>query len=315
MRPFLAKEDPGGFISGQEAAAILAIEGRRGMPRPRPPFPAERGLWGKPTVINNVETLANVTLIIDKGADWFASFGTEKSKGTKIFALTGKVRNAGLVDVPMGTSLRKIIFDIGGGIIGDRKFKAAQIGGPSGGCLPPTLLDLPVDYESLAPVGSIMGSGGIVVIDETTCIVDIARFFLSFIQAESCGKCVPCRLGTKQMLEILQDITNGKGKEDDLAILEELSQTTNASSLCGLGQTAPTPVITSLRYFRDEYEAHIREKRCPACTCRALVDSPCQHTCPAGVDVPLQIRHLLRGEYEEALAVIREQNPFPAVCG
>jgi len=265
------KEGAGAFVCGEETALMASIEGRRGMPRPRPPFPAQSGLWGKPTNINNVETFANVPPILCHGADWYASYGTEKSKGTKTFALAGKVTRTGLIEVPMGTTLRQIIFDIGGGIPGGKEFKAVQTGGPSGGCLPASLLDLPVDYDSLTSAGSIMGSGGMVVMDEDTCMVDIARYFLSFTQNESCGKCVLCRLGTKQMLDTLEDISRGQGKVEDLDLLARLAEEVKAGSLCGLGQTAPNPVLTTLRYFREEYEAHIGERRCPALACQDLL--------------------------------------------
>jgi NADH:ubiquinone oxidoreductase subunit F (NADH-binding)/(2Fe-2S) ferredoxin/ferredoxin len=265
------KEGAGAFVCGEETALMASIEGERGMPRPRPPFPANKGLWAKPSNINNVETWANVNPIILKGGEWYASMGTEKSKGTKVFALTGKVKNTGLVEVPMGITIREIIYDLAGGIINDKKFKAAQIGGPSGGCLTEEHLDLPVSYESLTGAGAIMGSGGLVIMDEETCMVDVAKFFLEFTQAESCGKCVPCREGTKQMLLTLQRITSGKGTMEDLDTLEELAVMVKESSLCGLGQTAPNPVLTTLRYFRDEYEAHIRDKKCPAKACSALI--------------------------------------------
>jgi len=250
---------------------MASIEGRRGMPRTRPPFPAQHGLWGKPTNINNVETWANVPRIILNGADWYASMGTEKSKGTKIFALTGKITNTGLIEVPMGITIREIIYELGGGILNGKEFKAVQIGGPSGGCLTKEHLDLPIDYESLTAAGAIMGSGGLVVMDEDTCMVDVAKFFLEFTQRESCGKCVPCREGTKQMLLMLQKICNGEGTMDDLSKLEELAHMVKETSLCGLGQTAPNPVITTIRYFRDEYVAHIKDKRCPAKICPALI--------------------------------------------
>lgn len=283
----------GAFVCGEETALIASIEGQRGMPRAKPPFPVQRGLWGKPTVINNVETLSNVPYIIRNGAAWYASVGTEKSKGTKVFALTGKVKNTGLIEVPMGIRLGEIIYDIGGGIIGDRKFKAVQTGGPSGGCIPASLLDTPVDYESFAKVGSIIGSGGMVVLDETDCMVNIAKFFLEFTQAESCGKCVPCRIGTKRLLEILDRITKGQGREGDIELLEKLSNDVKLASLCGLGQTAPNPVLSTIRYFRDEYEAHIREKKCPAKVCKDLLTfyiieefckgcGACLRACPAG---------------------------------
>jgi NADH:ubiquinone oxidoreductase subunit F (NADH-binding)/Pyruvate/2-oxoacid:ferredoxin oxidoreductase delta subunit len=261
----------GAFVCGEETALLQSIEGKRGMPRPRPPFPAEKGLWGQPTTINNVETLAWIPLIIRNGWQWFSAIGTEKSKGTKTFSLTGKVNNTGLVEVPMGTTLRELIFDIGGGIRDNRKFKAVQIGGPSGGCLPSEALDTPIDYESLQAAGSIMGSGGMVVMDEQNCAVDIAHYFLSFTQSESCGKCPPCRVGTKRMLEILERIKNGQGKVGDVERLENLANAVKVESLCGLGQTAPNPVLTTLRYFRDEYQAHIIDHRCPAAVCQALI--------------------------------------------
>jgi len=261
----------GAFVSGEETALIASIEGRRAFPRQRPPYPTEQGLWGKPTVINNVETWANIPRIIHRGWDWFAGTGTEKSKGTKIFSLVGKINNTGLVEVPMGTTLRDIVFGIGGGIPQDRKFKAVQTGGPSGGCIPAEMMDLPIDYDTLARAGSIMGSGGMIVMDEDTCMVDVARFFLRFTQEESCGKCVPCRVGTRQMEEILTRITEGKGEQGDIERLEELANTVKQGSLCGLGQTAPNPVLTTLRYFRSEYEAHIHAKNCPAHVCKNLI--------------------------------------------
>jgi NADH:ubiquinone oxidoreductase subunit F (NADH-binding)/(2Fe-2S) ferredoxin/NAD-dependent dihydropyrimidine dehydrogenase PreA subunit len=287
------KEGAGAFVCGEETALMASIMGQRGMPRPRPPFPANQGLWDKPTNINNVETWANIPDIILKGGDWYAAMGTEKSKGTKVFALTGKVRNTGLVEVPMGITLREIIFDIGGGIPNGKKFKAVQIGGPSGGCLPESQLDLPVDYESLTGAGAIMGSGGLVVMDEDTCIVDVARFFLNFTRSESCGKCTPCREGIKRMLEILDRIAAGKGEPEDLGLLERTALVVKQSALCGLGQTAPNPILSTLRYFRDEYETHIREKRCPAGVCTALLVyrikpelcrgcTACTKVCPAG---------------------------------
>ncbi|GMT47223.1 MAG: NADH-quinone oxidoreductase subunit F [bacterium] len=286
----------GAFVCGEETALIASIEGNRGMPRAKPPFPARKGLWGKPTVINNVETLANIAHIIRNGADWFAQFGTEKSKGTKVFALTGKVKNSGLIEVPLGIALREIVYDIGGGIEGDRKLKAVQTGGPSGGCITADMLDIAVDYESLAKAGSIVGSGGMVVMDETDCMVNIAKYFLEFTQAESCGKCVPCRIGTKRLLEILQRITDGRGRPGDTGLLEKLSNDIKSASLCGLGQTAPNPVLSTLRYFRDEYKAHIHEKRCPAGVCKNLLTysileefckgcTMCARVCPAGAIV------------------------------
>jgi len=264
-------EGAGAFVSGEETSLMASIEGRRAFPRQRPPFPAQSGLWGKPTNINNVETWANVPLIINKGADWYSQIGTERSKGTKIFSLVGKINNTGLVEVPMGITLKEIIYDVGGGIKGDKKFKAVQTGGPSGGCIPAQMLELPVDYDTLAKAGSIMGSGGMIVMDEETCMVDVALYFLNFTQEESCGKCVPCRIGTRQMVEILTRITKGEGKEEDVGKLEDLAKSVKAASLCGLGQTAPNPVLTTLRYFRQEYEAHIKDKACPALVCKDLI--------------------------------------------
>jgi NADH:ubiquinone oxidoreductase subunit F (NADH-binding)/(2Fe-2S) ferredoxin/NAD-dependent dihydropyrimidine dehydrogenase PreA subunit len=261
----------GAFVCGEETALMASIEGKRGEPRPRPPFPAQRGVFGKPTNINNVETYANIPKIILHGASWYASMGTEKSKGTKTFALAGDVKHSGLIEVPLGISLREVIYDVGGGIKDDKGFKAIQTGGPMGGCLPAQYLDLPMDYEALTAAGSMMGSGGLVVMDEETCMVDIARFFMEFTQDESCGKCVPCRVGTRRILEILQRICNGEGREGDLELLENLCAEISATSLCGLGQGAPNPVATTLKHFRAEYEAHIKEKRCPAKVCKALI--------------------------------------------
>ena len=309
------KEGAGAFVCGEETALLASIEGKRGMPRPRPPFPAQSGLWGKPTNINNVETYANIPSIILNGADWYASVGTEQSKGTKIFSLAGKINNTGLVEVPIGIPIRKVVSDIGGGVPRGRKFKAVQMGGPSGGCVPERYLDLPVDYGSLESIGAIMGSGGMVVMDETTCLVDIARYFLAFTQAESCGKCVPCRLGTKRMLEILTRITEGKGDEGDIELLTELAEEVKDTALCGLGQTAPNPVLSTIRYFRDEYEAHIRQKRCPAAACEALVYAPCEHTCPINVDAVGYIALIGEERYEEALNLVRQRNPLAGVCG
>ncbi len=287
------KEGAGAFVCGEETALMASIEGKRGMPNVRPPFPAQKGLWGKPSNINNVETYSNVAMIIGKGADWFSSMGTEKSKGTKVFALTGKVNNTGLVEVPMGISIQEIIFEIGGGIVGGKEYKGVQIGGPSGGCIPARLADTSVDYESLIQAGAMMGSGGLVVMDETTCMVDLARFFLNFTQSESCGKCTPCREGTKRMLEILTRICDGEGVPEDIDTLERLGRVIKSTALCGLGNTAPNPVLSTLKYFRDEYEAHIYDKRCPAHACSALlvysVDEDkcigcgrCAKVCPAG---------------------------------
>jgi NADH:ubiquinone oxidoreductase subunit F (NADH-binding)/(2Fe-2S) ferredoxin len=261
----------GAFVCGEETALIQSIEGNWGEPTPRPPFPAISGLWGKPTVINNVETLANVPVIISKGAQWFSGIGTSKSKGTKVFSLVGKVNNVGLVEVPMGITLKEIVFGIGGGIPKGRKFKAVQTGGPSGGCIPKELLDLPVDFDQLKKAGSIMGSGGMIVMDDRTCMVDVAKYFLSFLEEESCGKCVPCRVGVRRMREILEDISSGKGREGDVEYLQQMAEAVKDGSLCGLGRTAPNPVLSTLRYFRDEYDAHIEEKRCPAGVCKPLI--------------------------------------------
>lgn len=305
----------GAFVCGEETALIASIEGERGTPRQRPPFPAQKGLWGKPTNINNVETWANVPLIITEGAEWFSSIGTERSKGTKIFSLVGKINNTGLVEVPLGSTLREIIYDIGGGIPGNRRFKAVQTGGPSGGCIPAYLLDLQIDYEGLKKAGCIMGSGGMIVMDENTCMVDIARYYTAFLNDESCGKCLSCRKGTQRMEEILTDITQGRGREGDIELLEELASTIRDVSMCGLGQTAGNPVLATIRYFREEYEEHIRRHHCRAGTCKALVKSPCQNACPAGIDVPRYIRLINEGKPDEAVAVIREKVPFPAVLG
>ena len=283
----------GAFVCGEETALLTSIEGKRGEPRPRPPFPAVKGLWGKPTLLNNVETYANIPQIILNGADWFTQIGTEKSKGTKVFALGGKINNTGLVEVPMGTTLREIVEDIGGGVPNGKKFKAAQTGGPSGGCIPAHLMDTPIDYDSLMSIGSMMGSGGLIVMDEDNCMVDIAKFFLEFTVDESCGKCTPCRVGTKRLYELLTKITDGKGTMEDLDKMEELCYMIKNSSLCGLGQTAPNPVLSTLKYFRDEYEAHVREKTCPAGVCKNLVKyeivadkckgcSACARKCPVG---------------------------------
>ncbi len=283
----------GAFVCGEETALMRSIEGHRGEPKCRPPFPAIKGLFGKPTLLNNVETYANITQIILNGAEWFAGMGTEKSKGTKVFALGGKINNTGLVEIPMGTTLREVIYDIGGGIPGGKKFKAAQTGGPSGGCIPSEHLDIPIDYDNLIAIGSMMGSGGLIVMDEDTCMVDIAKFFLEFTVDESCGKCAPCRIGTKRMLEILEKITEGKGTLEDIDTLEELAETIKTSAFCGLGQTAPNPVLSTLRYFKDEYIAHVVDKTCPAGVCKKLLRyeidkekckgcSACARKCPVG---------------------------------
>ncbi len=283
----------GAFVCGEETALLTSVEGNRGEPRPRPPFPAVKGLWGKPTIINNVETYANIAQIILNGADWFSSMGTEKSKGTKVFALGGKITNTGLVEVPMGTTLREIVEEIGGGVPNGKTFKAAQTGGPSGGCIPASLIDVPIDYDNLLEIGSMMGSGGLIVMDEDTCMVDLAKFFLEFTVDESCGKCAPCRIGTVRMLEILNKICDGNGEMEDLDKLEELANYIKSASLCGLGQTAPNPVLSTLRYFRDEYIAHIVDKKCPAGVCKKLLNytidpdkckgcTLCARACPAG---------------------------------
>ncbi|MCX7772958.1 MAG: 4Fe-4S binding protein, partial [Clostridia bacterium] len=283
----------GAFVCGEETALMTSIEGKRGEPRTRPPFPAVKGLWEKPTILNNVETYANIPVILLKGAEWFSSIGTEKSKGTKVFAIGGKINNTGLVEIPMGTTLREVIYDIGGGIPKGKKFKAAQTGGPSGGCIPASHLDTPIDYDNLIALGSMMGSGGLIVMDEDNCMVDIAKFFLEFTVDESCGKCPPCRIGTKRMYEILDRITQGKGEEGDIEKLEVLAESIRQGALCGLGQTAPNPVLSTLRYFRDEYEAHVKEKRCPSGVCKAMLNfsieaekckgcSLCSKKCPVG---------------------------------
>ena len=283
----------GAFVCGEETALMESIEGHRGEPRPKPPYPATQGLFSQPSTINTVETFANIPVIINKGPEWFAEMGTEKSKGTKVFALGGKINNTGLVEIPMGTTLREIIYDIGGGIPNGKKFKAAQTGGPSGGCIPASHLDTPIDYDSLKAIGSMMGSGGLIVMDEDNCMVDVAKFFLDFTVDESCGKCTPCRVGTKRMLEILERITEGKGEEGDIERLIELGESIKTGALCGLGKTAPNPVLSTIKYFRDEYEAHIREKRCPAGQCQKLLTytilpekckgcSLCSKVCPVG---------------------------------
>ena len=283
----------GAFVCGEETALLTSIEGNRGEPRPRPPFPAVKGLFGKPTIINNVETYANICQIILNGADWFASMGTEKSKGTKVFALGGKITNTGLVEIPMGTTLREVVEEIGGGVPHGKKFKAAQTGGPSGGCIPASLIDTPIDYDNLIAIGSMMGSGGLIVMDEDTCMVDIAKFFLEFTVDESCGKCAPCRIGTMRLLETLEKITSGNGTVEDIDHLEELAAYIKSASLCGLGQTAPNPVLSTLRYFRDEYMAHVVDKKCPAGVCKNLLQykidadkcrgcTACARKCPVG---------------------------------
>ncbi len=305
----------GAFVCGEETSLIASIEGRPPEPRQKPPFPAQSGVWGKPTNINNVETWATVSSIINRGAEWFASIGTEKSKGTKVFSLVGKINNTGLVEVPMGITLREIIYDIGGGIPNGKKFKAVQTGGPSGGCIPASLIDLPIDYERLTEVGSMMGSGGMIVMDEETCIVDIAKYFLEFTKDESCGKCTSCREGSAAMLEVLTRISEGKGKEGDIEFLEELGKAVKDASQCGLGQTLPNPVLSTIKHFREEYEAHIKYKRCPAAICKEIISSPCQHICPIETEAPVYIALTAKGKFDEALEIIRKDNPLPTVCG
>ena len=304
----------GAFVCGEETALMTSIEGNRGEPRPRPPFPAQKGLWGKPSVLNNVETYANVPAIMRNNASWYASKGTEKSKGTKVFALAGAVKNTGLVEVPVGTPLGELLYDVGGGIPGGKAFKAAQIGGPSGGCIPKQHLNVALDYESLNELGAIMGSGGLIVMDEDSCMVDVARFFLEFVQDESCGKCVPCRVGTKRMLEILERICAGKGAPGDIEKLIALGEQIRETSLCGLGQTAPNPVLSTIRHFRHEYEAHIIDKHCEAGVCGGLVRASCQSACPASVDIPGFVALTGEKRFNEALLLHRERNPFAAVC-
>ncbi|MCD6353689.1 MAG: FAD-dependent oxidoreductase, partial [Proteobacteria bacterium] len=305
----------GAFVCGEETALIASIEGYSGRPRPRPPFPAVSGLNGKPTIINNVETWCNLPVIISKGADWFSDIGTEECKGTKVFSLVGKVKNVGLVEVPMGITLKEIVYEIGGGGLKGKEVKAVQTGGPSGGCIPASLFDSRVDYESLKQIGSIMGSGGMVVMDEDTCMVDITKYFLSFTKEESCGKCIPCRRGLEHMLRILDDISKGKGEMRQLDELEELAKVINVAALCGLGQTAPNPVLTTLRYFREEYEEHIIEKHCRAGICDALFLAPCENRCALHMNVPGYIQLLKEDRFKEAYQLILEDNPLPAVCG
>ncbi len=309
------KMGAGAFVCGEETSLMASIEGQRGMPRSKPPFPAVSGLFGKPTNINNVETLAAVSAIMEKGAQWYAGYGTEKSRGTKTFALAGKINRTGLIEVPLGIPLSTIIFDVGGGILHNKKFKAVQTGGPSGGCIPPEHLNLPVDYENLAEVGSIMGSGGMIVIDEDSCMVDVAKYFLGFTEDESCGKCVPCRMGTQHLRRILTDITEGRGHIKMLDQMQLIGDTMKKGSLCGLGQTAANPVLSTLRYFKNEYEAHIYDHKCPATVCAELFLSPCQHACPIEMDVPAYIALVRAGRLEDAYRVLKRTNPFPSVCG
>lgn len=305
----------GAFVCGEETSLIASIEGKNPEPRMKPPFPVESGLWGKPTNINNVETWANVPVIIHRGAKWFSEIGTEKSKGTKIFSLVGKINNTGLVEIPMGTTLREIVYDIGGGIPDGKGFKAVQTGGPSGGCIPAKLIDLPIDYERLAEVGSIMGSGGMIIMDEDTCMVDIAKYFIQFTSEESCGKCSSCREGSQALLDILTRITNGEGKDSDIELLRELSEGIKDASLCGLGQTLPNPVLSTLNYFMEEYEQHIKYKRCPAAVCKGIISSACQHICPLGQDVPCYVGLIVQGKFKEAVEIIKKENPLPLICG
>jgi len=305
----------GAFVCGEETALLISIEGKRGMPRQRPPFPSDKGLFGKPTAINNVETWSIVPRIIREGADWFASVGSEKSKGTKSFSLVGKVNNVGLVEVPLGTSLGKIVFDIGGGIPKGKKYKATQMGGPSGGVIPIEHVNVPVDYESVTALGAIMGSGGLVVMDEDSCMVDVAKFFLQFTRDESCGKCVPCRAGIPKLLALLNKITSGKGSLEDLDKISELAELIQKASICGLGQTAPNPAISTIRHFREEYEAHIIDKKCPAALCQALFRAPCQHTCPVGLDVPGYVSLIKNDKPAEAYKLIMQRLPLPMTVG
>jgi NADP-reducing hydrogenase subunit HndC len=315
----------GAFVCGEETALITSIEGHRGEPKPKPPFPAVSGLWKKPTLINNVETYANIPVILNKGADWFAKIGSEKSKGTKVFAVGGKINNTGLVEIPIGTTLREVIYDIGGGIPNGKKFKAAQTGGPSGGCIPASHIDTPIDYETLRELGSMMGSGGLIVMDEDNCMVDIAKFFLEFTVDESCGKCPPCRIGTKRMLEILERITGGKGEMEDIDKLETLAKNIIASALCGLGQSAPQPVLSTLRYFRDEYIAHVKDKKCPAGVCKSMLSyvihaelckscGICARNCPVGaISGEKKVPYVIDQEKCIKCGVCMEKCPFKAI--
>jgi NADH-quinone oxidoreductase subunit F len=304
----------GAFVCGEETALIKSIEGFSGEPRQRPPYPIEKGIYGSPTCINNVETLANISVIINQGSKEYKKVGVPGNSGTKIFSLVGKIRNTGLVEVPLGIKLIQVVYDIGGGAPGNTKIKAVQTGGPSGGCIPARLFDLPIDYESLSKAGSIMGSGGMIVMDENTCMVDVAKYFMGFLKEESCGKCFTCRKGTQRMYEILDDISAGRATMEDIVLLEELAQTVKETSMCGLGQSAANPVLSTLRYFRTEYEQHIKEKKCDAFVCTELVAVPCQSACPVGTEAWRYVAHVARGEYNEAYSVIREANPFPSVC-
>lgn len=309
------KQGAGAFVCGEETSLMASIEGRPPEPRQRPPFPAESGLWGKPTNINNVETWATIPPIIMRGAAWFSSIGTDLSKGTKVFSLVGKINNTGLVEVPMGITLKEIVYDIGGGIPKNKKFKAVQTGGPSGGCIPASLMNLPVDYEKLTEAGSIMGSGGLIVMDEDTCVVDVAKYFIEFTNDESCGKCTSCREGSAVLLEVLKKICRGEGDEKDLEILEDFSETIKDASMCGLGQTLPNPVLSTLKYFRQEYIEHTKYKRCPALVCKEIISSACQHSCPISQDVPSYIGYLAQGKFAEAVKIVLKENPLPSICG
>ena len=305
----------GAFVCGEETSLMSSIEGSRGEPRQKPPFPFEKGLFEKPTIINNVETFASVPVIIEKGGDWYTQYGTEKAHGTKVFALAGDIVNTGIIEVPIGMPLGEIIFKIGGGLLDKKAFKAAQIGGPSGGCVTQENLNVPTDYESLTMLGAIMGSGGLIAMNEDTCMVDTARYFMDFIQDESCGKCVACRVGTKRMLEILERITRGEGQEGDIELLEELGSVIKDSAMCGLGQTAPNPVLSTIKYFRDEYEEHIQKKYCRAGVCSDLFISPCENSCPANVNIPGYLSLITAGRFIDAYNLVRQENPLPAICG
>ncbi|NLT13168.1 MAG: NAD(P)-binding protein, partial [Clostridiales bacterium] len=305
----------GAFVCGEETALMESLEGKRGEPRQKPPFPFQKGLFGYPSIINNVETLANIPAIVLNGAGWFRQYGTEKSPGTKVFALTGHINNTGLVEVPMGIPLGDIVFSIGAGIPKEKKYKSAQTGGPSGGCITLDNLNIPMDYEHLAEAGSIMGSGGLIIMNEDTCMVDTARYFMDFIKEESCGKCNACRTGTTRMLEILERITRGEGTDEDIGLLVELGETIKDTAMCGLGQTAPNPILSTVKYFRDEYEEHIKNKYCRAGVCSQLFISPCENTCPANINVPGYLRLIAAGRFMDAYHLIRQENPFPAVCG
>jgi NADH-quinone oxidoreductase subunit F len=309
------REGSGAFVCGEETSLIHSIEGNIPEPRQRPPFPAKSGLWGFPTLINNVETMGNVPMIIEKGADWYSGIGTKTSKGTKIFSLVGKINNTGLIEVPMGITLRDVVYGIGGGIPGGKRFKAVQTGGPSGGCIPASMLDSPIDYETLKAAGSMMGSGGMIVLDEDTCVVDVSKFFVQFTNDESCGKCVSCREGSEALLEVLTRIADGNGKEGDIEFLEELCETIKDASMCGLGQSLPNPVLSTLQFFRDEYEAHIKQKHCPAVVCKGIISSSCQHICPLEQDVSCYIGLIAQGNFEEAIKIVRKENPLPLICG